>query len=104
MPSAFLISARLSPSATVSVAVAKSMAAIFSFSALTTLFIVSWTSLGGSISLSSVRTISMPQLAVSFFSVFCSSSLILPRSLLADFRVRVPMMFRSVVRARLTIW
>jgi len=34
----------------VSWAVAKSMAAIFSFSAFTTLFIVSWTSFGGSIS------------------------------------------------------
>ena len=104
MPSAFLISARFWPSACVSVAVAKSMAAIFSFSALTTLFIVSCTSFGGSISLSSVRTISMPQLAVSLRSVVRSSSLMRPRSLLADFRVRVPMMLRSVVRARLTIW
>ena len=33
-----------------------------------------------------------------------SSSLILPRSLLADLSVSVPMMLRSVVRARLTIW
>ena len=65
MPSAFLISARRCPSAWVSVAVAKSMAATFSFSALTTLFMVSCTSSGGSISLSSVRRISMPQLAVS---------------------------------------
>ncbi len=46
-PSAFLISARRAPSATVSVAVAKSIAATFSFSAFTTLFIVSWTSWGG---------------------------------------------------------
>jgi len=36
IPSAFLISARLSPSALVSIAVARSRAAIFSFSALTT--------------------------------------------------------------------
>ena len=45
----------------VSVAVAKSTAATFSFSALTTLFIVSCTSCGGSISFSSARTISRPQ-------------------------------------------
>ena len=51
------------------------MAAIFSFSALTTLFMVSCTSSGGSISLSSVRRISMPQLAVSILSVVRSSSL-----------------------------
>ena len=103
-PSAFLISARRAPSAMVSVAVAKSTAAIFSFSALTTLFMVSCTSLGGSISFSSVRTISMPQWRVSSRRVCCSSLLILPRSLLADFRVMVPMMLRRVVRARLTIW
>ncbi len=46
----------------------------------------------------------MPQLAVSTRSVERSSSLILPRSLLADLSVSVPMMLRSVVRARLTIW
>ena len=46
----------------------------------------------------------MPQLAVSDRRVLRSSSLILPRSLLADFSVSVPMMLRSVVRARLTIW
>ncbi len=45
----------------------------------------------------------MPQLAVSTTSVLRSSSLILPRSLLADFSDSVPMMLRSVVRARLTI-
>ncbi len=45
----------------------------------------------------------MPQEPVSSRRVFCSSELILPRSLLADFRVRVPMMLRSVVRARFTI-
>ncbi len=103
-PSAFLISARRWPSACVSVAVAKSIAAIFSFSALTTLFIVSWTSAGGSISLSSVRRISRPQLAVSVRSVVRSSSLMRPRSLLADLRLSVPMMLRSVVRASWTIW
>ena len=47
-------------------------------SALTTLFMVSCTSWGGSISLSSVRRISMPQLAVSVLSAVRSSSLILP--------------------------
>ena len=46
----------------------------------------------------------MPQLAVSTLSVARSSVLILPRSLLADLSVSVPMMLRSVVRARLTIW
>jgi len=98
-----LISARFCPSAAVSVAVAKSTAAIFSFSAFTTLFIVSCTSFGGSISFSSVRTISIPQCCVSMQRVLWSSSLILPRSLLADLRVSVPMMFLSVVRARFTI-
>jgi hypothetical protein len=65
---------------------------------------VSWTSCGGSISLSSVRRISMPQLAVSTSSAVRSSSLILPRSELADLSESVPMMLRSVVRARLTTW
>jgi hypothetical protein len=46
------------------------MAATFSFSALTTLFIVSWTSGGGSISFSSVLTISIPQCVVSSRIVF----------------------------------
>jgi hypothetical protein len=79
------ISARFWPSAIVSVAVAKSMAAIFSCSALTTLFMVSWTSIGGSVSLSrAVR----------------SSELKREGSLLALFRVMVPMMLRRVVRAR----
>ena len=104
MPSAFLISARRAPSACVSTAVAKSIAATFSFSALTTLFMVSCTSCGGSISLSSVRRISMPQFAVSVLSAVRSSSLILPRSELADLSESVPMMLRSVVRARLTTW
>ena len=103
-PSAFLISALRAPSAMVSVAVAKSTAATFSFSAFTTLFIVSCTSLGGSISFSSVLTISIPQCMVSSRIVLCSSLLILPRSLFADLRVSVPMMLRKVVLARLTIW
>ena len=46
----------------------------------------------------------MPQLAVSTSRFERSSSLILPRSLLADFSDSVPMMLRSVVRARLTTW
>ena len=46
----------------------------------------------------------MPQLAVSEQKGAANSALILPRSLLADLSVRVPMMLRSVVRARLTIW
>jgi len=45
----------------------------------------------------------MPQLAVSDLRVPRSSSLILPRSELADLRVMVPMMLRRVVRERLTI-
>ena len=86
-----------------STASAKSKAATFSFSALTTLFMVSWTSLGGSISFNSVRTISIPQCLVSLASVSSSAVLILSRSLLADFSVSVPMILRRVVRARLTI-
>jgi hypothetical protein len=46
----------------------------------------------------------MPQLAVSTSSVLRNSSLILPRSELADLSESVPMMLRSVVRARLTTW
>ena len=46
----------------------------------------------------------MPQLAVSVLSAVRSSSLILPRSELADLSESVPMMLRSVVRARLTTW
>jgi hypothetical protein len=46
----------------------------------------------------------MPQLTVSRLRVSSSELLILSRSLLADLSVRVPMMLRRVVRARLTIW
>ncbi len=79
------------------------MAAIFSFSALTTLSMVFCTSAGGSISFSSVRRISMPQSAVPVRSVERSSSLMRPRSLFADFTLRVPMTLRSAVRASCTI-
>ena len=62
----------------------------FSFSALTTLFIVSWTSLGGSISFNSVLTIATPN-SVSLLNVESRAPLILSRSLFADFSVSVPM-------------
>jgi small GTP-binding protein len=44
-----------------------------------------------------------PQLCVSLVRVLRRSVLILPRSLLADFRVIVPIIFRNVVRAKFTI-
>jgi hypothetical protein len=74
-----------------------------SFSALTTLFMVSCTSGGGSISLSSARAISMPQCVDSLCRVLRSSVLMRSRSLLALLSVSVPTMLRSVVRVRLTI-
>jgi hypothetical protein len=59
-----------------SVSVAKSIAAAFSFSAFTTWFIVARMSSGGSISFSSVLTISMPQCAVSSRSACWSPLLV----------------------------
>lgn len=72
-PCAILICALLAPSALISSALARSCADILSFSAFTTLFIASCTSAGGSISFSSVLTMSIPQCFVSSDSCFLKS-------------------------------
>ena len=88
----------------VSAAVAKSKAACFSFSALMTMFMASWTSSGGRTSFSSTRTIPIPQFLVSSVMLLCMA-LFRPALLeLTCLKSVRPISFRRVVRASSTTW